>query len=202
MNYTDKKKFETIKKCVQFGKYEYAQNLMNELLVSGSEDAEVMKQIGMLYIAMGKNNLASVYIRKSFDLEKSVDTLELLARVNFEAGKYDQSAIQFEELIKHIPSNDIYQKCIRSYEHLDLYDEAIRIGKMFNYATDCISSYSDLIFMYISAGMEEEAIDTCRYMEQKYPNQALTNNIFGFLYECIYNDYDKDRKSTRLNSSH
>lgn len=201
MNYEQKKQYETAKKYIISGRWDFAQNIINELILSGSDDAEILMRVGELYIALGKDTLASVYIRQSFDLEKSVEKLKLLADVNFLAKKYDQSAIQYEELIKHIPSTEIYQKCIRSYEKLDLYEEAIRIGKMFNDATGVISSYSDLIYMYIVAGMEKEAIEMCDKMEEKFPNQALTNNIFGFLYECIYNDYDKAKEYFRKSAN-
>lgn len=191
MKYEERKKIELATEFIKQGRYNEANGIMMELLANATEDAEFYKHIGMLYIAMGQYKLGAVYVRKSFDLEKSFETLRLLADVNFEAEKYDLSAVEYEELIKHEPEKILYEKCIKSYERLDFYEEAIRIAKMYNYATESVNSYSELIFMYITAGMEDMAIDTTEEMVKKFPNHIYTYNTLGFLHECIYNDYDK-----------
>lgn len=194
MNYIENKLFEDAKKFIKTGKYVEANNIINQMILESSDNPEVMKNVGKLYIVMGKYNLASVYIRQSFELKKSYETLKLLADVNFEAGKFDMAAIEYEELIKNEPSEIMYERCITSYEKLDFYEEAIRVARMYHYATESPTSFSKLIFMYITAGMEDMAIITCEDMEKKFPNNILTYNSLGFLHECIYNDYEKAKE--------
>ena len=194
MNFIEKKQFEEAKKYIKSGMFVEANNVINQMILESGDNPEVMSNVGKLYIVMGRYNLASVYIRRSFDLEKSFETLELLANVNYEAGKYDLSAVEYEELIKHEPREDFYEKCIASYEKLDFYEEAIRVARMYNFAVETPSSYAQLIFMYITAGMEDMAIFTCEDMQKKFPNHILTFNVLGLLHECIYNDYDKAKE--------
>ena len=194
MNYIENKLFEDAKKFIKTGKYVEANNIINQMILESSDNPEVMKNVGKLYIVMGKYNLASVYIRQSFELKKSYETLKLLADVNFEAGKFDMAAIEYEELIKNEPSEIMYERCITSYEKLDFYEEAIRVARMYHYATESIVSYEKLIHMYITAGMEDMAIFTADDMQKKFPNDPITYNTLGFLHECIYNDYKQAKE--------
>ena len=134
-----------------------AHDYINRVLISSDNDAEAYLELGKLYIVLGNYPLASVYVRQSFDMEKSVETLELLARANYLAEKYDMAAIEYEELIKHVPKREYYEFCMKAYEKKDYYEESIRIAKMYNYAVGDVSSYAELLIRYIVAGMEEDA---------------------------------------------
>ena len=191
MNYIENLHFEKAKKHIAQGNFQEANNEINELLNVGEESAELYKNVGMLYIAIGQYPFASVYIRHSFDLEKTFETLELLANTNYKAEKYDLAAVQFEELVKYYPRKEFFKNCIDCYEKLDFYEEAIRVAQMYNYTAQSAESYANLIFMYITAGMEELAINTTEEMQKKFPNSSLTFNTLGFLHECIYIDYKK-----------
>lgn len=194
MNYETKKLLELAVAHIKNRMIDKAQDCINQVLVNADEDAETYLEIGKLYVVLGNYPIASVYVRKSFDLEKSFETLELLAQVNYHAEKYDMAAIEFEELLKHNPKKEFYELCMKAYEKKDYYEESIRIAKMYNYAMGDISSYSELLIRYIVAGMEDDAIVTAKEMEKLFPNNAYTYNMLGLLEECIYNNYDKAKE--------
>ena len=193
-------KFETrnlLKQAAQSireGNIGQAHEYINQVLISPDNDAEAYLELGKLYIVLGNYPLASVYVRQSFDMEKSVETLELLARANYLAEKYDMVAIEYEELIKHTPKREYYEFCMKAYEKKDYYEESIRIAKMYNYAVGDVSTYAELLIRYIVAGMEEDAKITAEEMQKLFPNNAHTYNMLGLYEECINNDYDKAKE--------
>lgn len=194
MNPHQNKLIELAKKCLYLGKYEYLNLIIDKLLQISSNDADVLLEIGKLYGGMKNYNYAYEFINKSFELEKSVETLQALANTNYLRGDFASSAIQYEELTKHIEKEEIYIQCRKSYENYGLDEEAIRIAKEEVDKFGTADSFSELIFLYITVGMEEEAIKYCEELKKKYPNHAITFNSLGFLYECIYNDYETAKK--------
>lgn len=191
LNLIEKRRLALMNKCIHFGKYEYAQLIINRLLKDDSENAELLRHISIFYLRMNNNKAALKMIQKSFDLEKSVETLESLANINYDCSNYADSAIQFEELLKFEPTKENYIKCIEAYKQLDYYEEVIRMCKKAIEDTDDIECYSSLFFSYVIYGMEKEAIEFIEVMKSKFPNSSVLYGSLGFLYEAIYNDYPK-----------
>ena len=194
MNYVEKKRIKLAQKCVYYGKYEYAELIISKLLQENSSDSELMLAIGKLYIGMANYNTALNFIKQSFESEKSIDTLKLLANVNMQCQNYEDAAIQFEELTKYEPTEEIYHNTIRAYQELDLYTEAIRMAKIAIEKFDDAQIISNLFFIYIICGMEKESIECCEELKRKFPNNPITYNSLAFLYEAIYNDYEQAKK--------
>lgn len=190
MDYNIQKLLQDAKDNLKQGNMAEVQNCIAQVLMDADEDADAYLEIGKLYIALGNYPIASVYVRKSFDIEKTFEKLELLANVNYKAEKYDLAAIEFEELIKHFQREEFYIYCMKAYEKLDYYEESIRIAKMYNYAYKNVDSYAELLIRYIVAGMEEDARVTGEEMKKLFPNNSTTFNMLGLLEECINNDYD------------
>ena len=71
MNFVETKRIKLAQKCVYYGKYEYAQLIINKLLEEDSTNPELLKEIGILYIGMQNYETACKFIRSSFDKEKS-----------------------------------------------------------------------------------------------------------------------------------
>ena len=182
------------RKCIQYGKFEYAQLCINKLLELSEETPEILNEVSILYALMNFFPAAVAFVRKSFDLEKSIRTLNLLAEANYRAGYYEDSAIQFEELTNHIDDEKLYFKSAKSYENIDLYEESIRMLKSCVEKYETASAYAALVFQYISVGMEKEAIEYSDILMRKFSNSPTTFNSFGFLYESIYNDYEKAKE--------
>lgn len=194
MNFVEQKRIKLAQKCVYYGKYEYAQLIINKLLEENSTDAELLKEIGILYIGMQNYETACNYIKTSFDKEKSVEVLKLLASINMECGHYEDAAIQYEELTKYEETEEIYAKCIDAYKRLDIYEEAIRIAKIAVNKFPNASTLANLFFIYVICGMEKESIECCNELKNKYPNHPITYNSLGFLNETIYNNYEEAKK--------
>ncbi len=196
MNAVERRRLELAKKCVRFGKFEYASLVIGKLMESQTiqDDAELLAEISKLYISMGKNRTALTYSHRAFDLEKNVDNLELLANVNFLCENYEDAAIEFEELLKYKDDERFIEYCCESYNKMDIKEEAIRIAKLGIEKFNTVNAYSRLSFLYITIGMEKEAIECCEEMKEKFANNSVTYNNLGFLYEAIYNDYEKAKE--------
>lgn len=182
------------RKCIQFGKYEYAQLVINKLIELSDETPEILNEISILYSLMGLFPFSVAFVRRSFEIEKSVNTLRLLAETNFRAGNFEDAAIQYEELTKHIDEESLYFKSAKAYEKLDLYEEALRMLRECVEKYDSAQSYGSLVFQYITVGMEKESIENADIMLRKFPNNPLTFNTLGFLYEAIHNNYEKAKE--------
>lgn len=194
MNFVETKRIKLAQKCVYYGKYEYAQLIINKLLEEDSTNPELLKEIGILYIGMQNYETACKFIRSSFDKEKSVEILKLLASVNMQCGHYEDAAIQYEELTKHEDTEEIYARCVEAYKQLDIYEESIRIAKIAVEKFKNASTLASLFFIYVVCGMEKESIECCNELKKNYPNNPITYNSLGFLYETIYNDYEEAKK--------
>lgn len=181
-------------KCVYYGKYEYARLVIAKLLEFSGEEPEIYNAICELYLKMDSYDLAFGYVSKSFEKEKSIETLKLLAKTNYTRKNYEDSAIQYEELTKYEDNEATYNYCIQSYEQINLEEEAIRIAQQYVEKHKTANAYAKLGFLYIEVGMEKEAIEICNTMEKEFSNSPITYNTFGFLYESIYNDYEKAKK--------
>lgn len=190
LNVVEKRRLALAEKCVYFGKYEYAELIIAKLFQEDSENAELLKEISLLYVKMGNFNNALGFMTKSFNLEKTVEGLKILASINVNCRKFEDAAIQFEELIKHDPSPDVFFNCINAYKELDIYEEALRISKQAVEVLNDPNSYSNLLFTYIVMGMEKESIECCEEIKKKFPNHPVTYSSIAFLNETIYNDYE------------
>lgn len=191
MNASDRRKLTLLKKCLYYGKYEYAMMIVDNLmhLEHTNDDPEILKALSLAFHTMNKNKYCLKCIKRAFELEKSVDNLYQLAYANEVCGNYEDAAIEYEELIKHKDDVNVYYSCINAYKKLDLPTEAIRIAKLCIEKYKNADTYSTLAYIYIGVGMEKEAIETCEEMKKVAPNNAITFNTLGFLYEAIYNDY-------------
>ena len=194
MNIVEKRRLALAQKCVNFGKYEYAELVMAKMQQDGSKSSEIYKEFAILFVKMDKLDKAIEAAQKAFETDKCVDTLKLLASTNFICDKYEDAAIQFEELLKYNPDESTYKYCIDSYKNLGLEEEAIRINKQFIENSPSANSYASLFFLYAEIGMTDEAIACCDEMKKKFPNHSLTYSSFGFLNETIYNDYEKAKE--------
>lgn len=194
MDFKTKELLNITKQYLKEGDFDRANIFLYQVLGEIEEDAEAYLEVGKIYVVLNNYPLASVYVRKSFDLEKTFATLELLANVNYKADKYDMAAVEFEELLKHFPRKEFYEYCMKAYEKLDYYEESIRIAKMYNYAYGDADSYCELLIRYIVAGMEQEARDLGEEMKKLFPNHNGVFNVLGLLEECINVDYDKAKE--------
>jgi len=194
MNFVEKRRLKLAHKCVYYGKYEYALLIINKLLNDNPDDAELLKEVSILFLNMGNNNMALKYIQQSFDKEKSVETLKTLANVNMQCKNFEDAAIQYEELTKHESGIEPYMNCINAYEKLDIYTEAIRIAKAAIDKFDNAEIISTLFFIYVVCGMDKEAKECCDKLKEKYPNHPITYNALGFMHEAVYNDYPTAKK--------
>jgi len=130
MNFVEKRRLKLAHKCVYYGKYEYALLIINKLLNDNPDDAELLKEVSILFLNMGNNNMALKYIQQSFDKEKSVETLKTLANVNMQCKNFEDAAIQYEELTKHESGIEPYMNCINAYEKLDIYTRQYELQKL------------------------------------------------------------------------
>jgi len=196
MNSADIRKINLANKCIQFGKYEYAVLLISGLMSEQGNDKnpEILNEVGKLYFKMEIYKKAQQVIQKSFDLEKSVETLELLAEVNDKCENYEDSAIQYEELLKFKDDEKYYLLCASEYNKLGLLEEAVRIYKLYVEKYNNVRAHSELTFAYITMGMEKEAIEACEELKRIAPNHPMAYNTIGFLYEAIYYDYEKAKE--------
>lgn len=196
MNIEDRNRINLIKKCVHYGKFEYAMLVINKIIENpeAKNDPELLREFTVIFKSMNKYDTALKCIKHAFDLEKSVENLEMLAAMNDLCGNNEDAAIQFEELLRFKDNEYVYQSCITAYKNLDLPTESIRICKDYIKRYENENAYSMLAFEYIGIGMEKEAIETCEKLEKIAPNRPITFNTLGFLYEAIYNDYPKAKE--------
>ncbi|MCM1265507.1 MAG: hypothetical protein NC200_04835, partial [Candidatus Gastranaerophilales bacterium] len=190
LNYIEQKRLALAKKCIYYGKFEYTELIISRLIHDDKDNAELLKEISLLYLNMRNFKAAQIVMTKSFDLEKSVDSLRLLASINMNCGKFEDAAIQFEELIKHDPSDEVYNSCIKAYQELNFDEEALRISKQYVEATEDVNAYANLFFVYVMMGLEKESVECCEEIKKKFPNHPVTYSTIAFLHETIYNDYE------------
>lgn len=190
LNFVEKKRLALAEKCLYFGKFEYVEIIISKLLEEDKNNAELLKEVSILYLKMKNYKAAQFVMKKSFDLEKTVEGLNLLANINMNCGNFEDAAIQFEELIKHDPSIEIYNSCIKAYQELNIDEEALRISKQYVEDIGDANAYANLFFIYVTMGMEKESIETCEVIKKKFPNHPVTYSTIAFLYETIYNDYE------------
>lgn len=181
-------------KCIAYGKVEYAEFVISHILETWGKNPDVLNDIARKYFHMHKKDKAITTIKTSFDIQKSVDTLNLMADLNYECNNYEDAAIQYEELTKHKKENFIYRRCISSYTHLELEEEAIRVAKEYIKEMPSAISYSALGHLYIQVGMVQESLDCCKKAEELYPNSPIIYNLKGFTCEAILNDYEEAKK--------
>ena len=77
---------------------------------------------------------------------------------------------------------------------LELEEEAIRVAKKYMEEMPSAESYATLGHLYIEVGMVQESLDCCKKAEELYPNNAHINNLKGFTYEAILNEYEEAKK--------
>ena len=194
MNKLDTKLIQLANKCIKFRKYEYVEMIIKKLLQNRGNNPEVLREIGILFYKMGNKEAALTLVKRSFILEKSVKTLQLMAELNLECLNYEDAAIEFEELTKHVEEEEIYGKCIMAYQELGLRSEAVRIAKLAVERFNTPSIHTVLFHNYIYFGMGEEARECCKEIERKFPNTPAVYNSKAFLCEAIDNDYDNAKK--------
>lgn len=196
MNSTDIRRINLAQKCINAGKNEYAVLVISKLMsdFDNENKPDILNEVGKLYLNMGIYRKAQELVQKSFDIEKSVETLKLLAKVNNLCGNYEDAAIQYEELIKYEPEESNYLKSASAYNRLGFLEEAIRIYKLYVEKYKNVRAYSELALAYITMGLEQEAIDACEDLKKIAPNHPMTMNTLGFLYEAIYYDYEKAKE--------
>ena len=181
-------------KCILCGKAEYAEFVISQILETWGKNPDVLSDLAKKYFIMRKKDKAIETIKKSFDIQKSIDTLKLMADMNYEYQNFEDSAIQYEELTKHLKKDYIYRRCITSYSNLELEEEAIRVAKKYMEEMPSAESYATLGHLYIEVGMVQESLDCCKKAEELYPNNAHINNLKGFTYEAILNEYEEAKK--------
>ncbi len=181
-------------KCILCGKAEYAEFVISQILETWGKNPDVLSDLAKKYFIMRKKDKAIETVKKSFDIQKSIDTLKLMADMNYEYQNFEDSAIQYEELTKHIKEDYIYRRCITSYTNLELEEEAIRVAKKYMEEMPSAESYATLGHLYIEVGMVQESLDCCKKAEELYPNNANINNLKGFTYEAILNEYEEAKK--------
>ena len=191
MNLADKRKIALLKKCLYFGKYEYAMMIVDNLMhqAQTQNEPELLRELSVAYHVMNKNRESLGCIKRAFEIEKSVENLQYLAIANESCRNYEDAAIEYEEILKYKDNENIYYECIDAYKKLNLPTESIRIAKEWVKKHNDANSYSVLAFEYMEIGMEKEAKETCAKLKEIAPNNAVTINTIGFLYETIYNDY-------------
>ena len=181
-------------KCILCGKAEYAEFVISHILETWGKNPDVLSDLAKKYFIMRKKDKAIETVKKSFDIQKSIDTLKLMADMNYEYQNFEDSAIQYEELTKHIKEDYIYRRCITSYTNLELEEEAIRVAKKYMEEMPSAESYATLGHLYVQVGMVQESLDCCKKAEELYPNNANINNLKGFTYEAILNEYEEAKK--------
>ena len=191
------KQLNLVKKCIVNGKYEYASTILENLKNIAPYNAELLRDIGMLYITMGQYRRAQINLQESFNNEKNIETLKLLAEVNETCGNYEDAAIQYETLLDFDDSEIIYNKCIDMYLKLEFEEEAIRVAQRYIKEKETVYAYSRLVFLYIMVGMIKETEEYFKKMKNKFPNEAMTDNTEGLINECLYNDYEKAKEFYR-----
>ena len=189
MNYQEE--LNIAKNYIKVGRYDKVIEIIKILKDKDGQNPQLLYDVGLLFGAMGYFQYALDEINRSFEIEKSVEKLEMLANLNMELFNYSEAAIQYEELTKHIKSRKIYKKCVEAYKRLEYDEEAIRVLKMMTEEFDDATSYSALTLQYIIVGMEKEALDCMKEAESKFKNHPAIYNLQGFIHECIYNDYEK-----------
>lgn len=194
MNIVEKKLIQLAYKCIHRKKYEYAEIIIKRLLRVNPNDPQILREIGIIFAASSDYRRALKFINKSFELKKSVETLQILADMNGKCENHAEAAVQYEELTKYIDSEEVYSNCVLAYQNLDLYKEAVRIAKLAIEKFGSAYSYSILCHMYIACGMGKEAEEYCKILEAKYPNSPTTFNALAFLNEAVYNDYATAKK--------
>ena len=188
------KQLNLSKNYISKGNYIKASDILEHLKDISPYDSELLKMIGEQYIAMGRYKKALANLKASFDNEKNIETLELLAEVNEHCENYEDAAIQYETLLDYKKNKRIYSKCVDMYLKLEYDEEAIRIAKRFLEEVGTSDTYGLLIFLYITVGMTKETEEYYEKMKEKFPNDTLTYNIAGFINECVYNDYEKAKE--------
>ena len=196
MNIVEKNRIDLIKKCLYYGKNEYAMLIINKIIKNEhtKDDPEILKELALIFEALKKHKAALKCIKRAFKKEKSVEHLEIMAAINERCENYEDAAIQFEELLRFKDDENTYLACAGTYRKLDLPTESIRICKECIKKHKTASSYSMLAFEYIGVGMEKEAIETCEELKKVAPNNPVTLNTLGFLEEAMYNNYPEAKK--------
>lgn len=194
MNFQQKKLVELAYKCIHFGKYDYVKIVLPRLLQNNTSNAEVLSAISGIYIAMHRYDKAMAYARRAFDIEKSVESLESLANACNVNGRYEDSAIMYEELTKYRKDEIIYILCKDAYKNLGLEEEGLRVLEEGVKEHPTAAMYATLVFEYLYVGMDDKAKEWLETLKKEFPNSAITENSLGFYYEASVNDYDEAKK--------
>ena len=128
------------------------------------------------YLSTEEYGIVSVYLSYQ-------QILLIFATFEMSQGAYMRGILKYKD------NENIYYECIDAYKKLNLPTESIRIAKEWVKKHNDANSYSVLAFEYMEIGMEKEAKETCAKLKEIAPNNAVTINTIGFLYETIYNDY-------------
>ena len=167
---------------------------IGQLLSKYPDNPELMQELAVITFSFGINKLALQFIKASFELEKTVDRLVMLADLNFKLGNYSDAAIQFEESTKHLDDKNMYLRAANAYEKLDYYDQSISILKKGykKYKDENILLY--LINTYILYGNIEEAKKSVKKFEKEFPNSKGKYSMLAFFNEVVLNDYEKAKE--------
>jgi tetratricopeptide (TPR) repeat protein len=194
MNFKQKRMIEIAYRCIHYGKYEYVKLVILKLLQTNPNSVEILTEISKMYSAMHNFGKAIIYAKKVFELEKSVETLELLANANNDVENFQDAAIMYEELLKYKKDDILYYLCKNAYKSFGLEEEGIRILEEGVKETNAAELLGALVFECLSLGMEDKADFWVEKLKKDYPNNSITENTLGFYFEAQKNDYDEAKK--------
>lgn len=194
MNFLQKRMIELAYECIYAQKYNYMRMVILKLLETGHNNAEILSEISKIYLKIKHNEKALRYARRAFEIEKSVDTLEILANTNFKCEEYQDAAIFFEELTKYKPEVENYIHCQKSYSALGLEEEGIRILEEALKKHPSPEIMATIIHEYLILGMEDKCDYWIKIIQEEYPNKAATEHILGLYYEAQLNDYEEAKR--------
>lgn len=167
--------------------YSEAEKLYLSLLENNPNEPILLSSLGLFYVAMRNFSEAEYYLKKSYELKKTLGIISALGVCKYEQKDYESAVLFLEEAIEIGENEDVYNKLILSLFQIKSYEKAFYYtGQMFEKFPENPNSVSNMVKALTQSGKLIDAEKICvDYLKEHQDSAALWFHL-GYLKELIY----------------
>lgn len=171
------------------GEYQEAEKIYQKLVAENPNDSNLLSFVGLFYIQYMNYEKAIEYLKKSYEINKTLGTVSALGFAYYEANNLEKATETLIEALNYGETPDIYDKIIRSYFKTKHYREAVQYSQiMFSKYPENVKTISNLVKSKTYSGELLEAEKICVDFLKQHPDSAEMWFHLGYLKELIYCD--------------
>lgn len=171
------------------GKFEEAETLYKRLLETEPESGPLLATVGLFYVNIGNFSQASFYLKKAYQINKSLGVISALGFAEYEQKNYIEAIKFFEEALELGEDKEVLNKLVLAFFHTKQYQKAIEYsGQMFEKYPDDLNSNSNMVKALTYCGKLLEAEKLCVSYLKSHNDACSMWFHLGYLKELIYSD--------------